>query len=228
MDREPPSEIDRKCITLEDLLSQNPNSASHLTKLSQSECLPLAVVLASSLLQLHATPWLAENWSAESIYFSRLVRRQNSGKLLRPVNLEHPYVMSKIGYSLPSCHTQVRLGVHPYLLALGIMLVELSERRPFSHWVSSSYAIPPENLMDKAKAAWEWFEEEASGNMSSQYATAVKHCLNSSYMGSFLPKRMTLMDEGFRDAVYREVVCRLEKAYIEFTEPINVTTLQLL
>ena len=228
VDRQAPVEIDRNCPTLEDLLSQNSSSPGRAIALSQRECLPLAVVFASSLLQLHSTPWLPDSWCTESIYFSRMIDIQNPAKLQRPVCVQHPYVKSKLGRSPPLYHPQVKMGVHPYLLPLGIILLELSERKSFSHWVNTRYPDLPDNLTDKAKAAWEWYEEEASGNMSPQYATAVKNCLNSSYMGPFTPQKMTLMEEGFRDAVYREVVRRLEIAYIEFTKPIDGTMLQQL
>src|SRR5271155_2254817 len=52
--------FDQNCISLENLVSRNERSPSRPERLTKRQCLSLAVTLASSLLQLHATPWLPE------------------------------------------------------------------------------------------------------------------------------------------------------------------------
>jgi hypothetical protein len=216
-------EIEENCVSLENLICQS-SSSSGSTQLSQRERLPLAAVLASSLLQLHATPWLPTKWCTQSIYFSRLCNAQHSSSV---INIEHPYVISKIGHTLPLDHPRSQWGVHPDLLALGIILLELSERKSFSDWTNRNYATsPPEELIPKADFARKWFDE-AEGNMSTLYATAVKHCLNSAYLESFGSGKMMLTDVEFKDAVYRGIVCLLEQAYSEFITPIDSTKLRL-
>jgi hypothetical protein len=123
--------IEKSCPSLEDLLSNT--SPYHPTGLNNEECHCLAVNLASSLLQLHGTPWIGETWCIKRIYFSR------------PVNVEQPYVMINFTNS-SRCHdTQASFGPNPYLVALGIILLELSEKRSFLEWIKSR---PDINLTD--------------------------------------------------------------------------------
>jgi hypothetical protein len=210
VDRDLRVEIDQNCTSLEELLSHTPKSINRSTALNKRESLCLAVNLASSLLQLHTTPWLPENWCNKSIYFSR------------PVNVQQPYVMIKFGKSPTPPDSQTSFVLNPYLVSLGIILLELSERKSFLEWISRRGDTSlPDNVMGKAIVAWEWFEE-AYWNMSEEYAIAVQHCLKSSFT-PVQPKRV-LADEGFREAVYRDIVHRLQREYFIFTNPIKVST----
>jgi hypothetical protein len=79
-------EMDKSHISLENLLSQTQNKSRIL---KNGQRLSLAVHLASSLVQLHGTPWLRDDWWEKSIYF--------------PVrDIEQPYVMIKFGTELAS------------------------------------------------------------------------------------------------------------------------------
>jgi len=189
-------DIEKHCLSLENVLS-HPSQC-----LNKRECLSLAVNLASSLLQLHATPWLQENWCDKSIYFPRArdVRR--------------PYVVVQSNQSLTTPEPRPAFGPNPYLLSLGIVLLELSERKPFSQWIQEmGYSEVSDNVLEKARIAWEWFDA-AYGNMSEEYARAVEHCLSSVFVA--LQHKKTLTDEGFRDAVFRDIVQRLEREYSRF------------
>ena len=124
--REPKIEIDQECISLEKILSLTPNSLSESTRMYKRDRLLLAVNLASSLLQLHETPWLPVNWCNKSIYFSR------------PIKLEKPYVLAKFSDSQTSQEAaQKSVVLNPYLVELGIMLLELSEGKSFLEWLNS-------------------------------------------------------------------------------------------
>ncbi len=209
--------IEKDGISLDSLLERTLQSPS--PRLSKDECLPLAIIIASSLLQLHATPWLQENWCAGSIYFADLLNDQQT---------RVPYITSKLGESSRPPRALARRGHHPDLVALGIILLELSEKKPISKWYADRTfgGTLPDDIRGKAEAAWDWFEEDASERMSPHYAIALKHCLNAHFLGPFAPNSMTLANEGFREAVYCRIVLHLEKAWSEYTKPLTNSTLQ--
>lgn len=198
-------DICRQRLSLEQVLSQGLTSS--IRRLNKRDCLFLAANLASSLLQLHATPWLPENWCDKSIYLSRTL------------DVHHPYVMVESCQSITSADTKRSFGPNPYLVALGIILLELSERKSFSLWIQEKghYEFS-DNVIEKAQIASEWLDE-AYGNMSEEYACAVQHCLSSVFIP--VQPRKTLEDEGFREAVFRDIVHRLEREYSIFITPIK-------
>jgi hypothetical protein len=74
-------------VTLAELISDSSNAFAQ-PKLSLVDRLALAVVLTSSMLQLHSTPWLRRRLSADDIVF---LRTQQSGADWK-VHFEHPYI----------------------------------------------------------------------------------------------------------------------------------------
>lgn len=99
---------------------------------SWSDKLRVAVVLASSLLQLHQTPWLSEKWSKEDISF--LHGTDTEGGILNRLFISNtcngPAQIRGLGDSgngLPVCN-----GIRSRpLFSLGILLIELCVGRPF-------------------------------------------------------------------------------------------------
>ncbi|OCL09405.1 hypothetical protein AOQ84DRAFT_438997 [Glonium stellatum] len=61
--------IPSSSITLEDILARPPTTGSRAVSLSQGNCYLLAVIIASSFLQLHTTPWIKSELSKEDIIF---------------------------------------------------------------------------------------------------------------------------------------------------------------
>jgi len=210
-----------KHISLHELLDRSSTSV-RLTRLTREECLRLAVILSVSLLQLYSTPWCPDTLSTHSIQLATL-----SAPDEQTVNVDHPYVTSKIERQKPNTPNLPINGHHPDLVALGIMLLELSEKKSISQWwVEQTFSEPlPANLDGRVKAACKWYEEEASERMNPSYRWAFRHCLNVYSLDIVPRKRMTFADAGFRNAVYRNIVTRLEDAYKEYTEPIAASTL---
>lgn len=110
--------------SLENLLEASRRPGDDI--LSRKQCLEIAVILASSVLQLEGTSWLKKSWSSSDIYF----HHQNS---LRPGAAEpdrYPYLSWQQCYydTLPPVE-RLRLNNHlirnDTLLALGLVLVEL-------------------------------------------------------------------------------------------------------
>jgi hypothetical protein len=77
--------------TLKEIVEAGRASGSE-PSLSDTQTRELAVILASSLLQLHATPWLSETWDKSHVYF--LKPDEHS---VRGVNLREPYISRSFG-----------------------------------------------------------------------------------------------------------------------------------
>jgi hypothetical protein len=87
-------------VTLRELIA-TPSPASEQPKLTFKESCALAVILTSSLLQLHSTPWLGHQLSASDIIFLQT----HPGDSALRVHVEHPYVAqtySSLGQALQS------------------------------------------------------------------------------------------------------------------------------
>ncbi|KAL8829825.1 MAG: hypothetical protein Q9170_006005 [Blastenia crenularia] len=105
--------------SLEDLLSSPKESDEGL---SRKDRLQIAVILASSVLQLDGTAWLKSGWSSNDIFF-----HSKNGRISNayPYLSWQPCCTAETPYSLES----LRIGNHmirsDILLALGLTLVEL-------------------------------------------------------------------------------------------------------
>jgi len=207
-----PPEKSRSCvgivknyISLGDLISQ--------TRLRPFQSLSLAVNLASSLLQLHSTPWLPRTWSENSIYFP-----------VDGLDVKQPYVLIKFQtpheQSMPESQHNT---LNPYLVALGIMLLELSEGKSFAEWISEKHiSIEADDVQDKASVAWKWVDQDAKlRNVGPVYGKVIKRCLECSFT-SVQPLSHKNLDYGpFREAVYSDVVHPLEMIYDAVTNPLK-------
>jgi hypothetical protein len=135
---------------------------------------------------------------------------------------------SKMGDSTGYSETISNFGLHPDLVALGILLLELSEKKLFREWWNEQLFPEafPEDISSKARAAWRWYEH-ASERMTPKYCRAFRRCLNAHDLEIRPAKRMTLADEGFREAVFRHIVSYLEETYFDYIKPLEDSTLQL-
>lgn len=110
----------QKFVTLESLLSK-----STIT-LSRRQRLQIALILASSHVQLHPTPWLKSKWSKKDILF--LCDEQDPTK----VSTEQPYISRSLARAIQKNHenansssTNSSYSFQDSLRNLGIMLLEL-------------------------------------------------------------------------------------------------------
>jgi hypothetical protein len=179
------------------------------TGLNKEQCLCLAANLASSVLQFHGTPWLPESWCDKSIYFSH------------PVSVDRPY----LGVSLqdaPSLHVnQSIFKVNPFLVGLGIILLELSVNMSFQEWRTRNKST--DDTTDMASLGRAWLREISSRKgVSDEYALVVQRCLTSAF-GTYTPT-LELADSGFREIVYREILLPLEAEYIAVKEPLKIVS----
>jgi hypothetical protein len=109
--------------------------------------------------------------------------------------------------------------INPYLVALGIILLELSERKSFSEWIDGRDDIQL-HVVDEARVGLFWLlDDGAYENMSEDYAQVVQQCLTCSFT-PVQPRRM-LTDEEFREVAYRDIVRRLEMEWFTVTTPLG-------
>lgn len=204
-------------VSLETLLSGNhteTSSRSTITgiKLSRRERYKLAVTLASSLLQLHTTPWLGNKWSKKDIHFLR------AGEgLQQAIRTETPFVIREY---TPTATAQTLVPaevstVQPSkeaseeaLFRLGVLLLELCFGQSLEHQhIRQAYLAPSGECTDMTDriTAWYW-RRDVLGEAGPEFDDAIRRCLDC----AFGPKSTNLADDEFKEAVYNEVVQPLE------------------
>lgn len=180
------------------------------TNFARRERLKLAVTLASSVLQLHETPWLEENWGKDSIFF---VKRPD--KTL----YDQPFVSQQFAHvavSTPAVlapNAMSRVIRNQTLYALGVALIELwygktlSELRKDADGPSST-GIPQMDSMTEWNTADRLVDElycEAGG----KYGDAVRRCIRC----DFDRRASSLEDIQFQKDVFQGVVAELKLNY---------------
>ncbi|PVH87289.1 hypothetical protein DL98DRAFT_582001 [Cadophora sp. DSE1049] len=111
----------QKCVTLESLLSK-----SSIITLSRRQRLQIALILASSHVQLHPTPWLKSKWSKKDILF--LYNEQDPSK----ISTDLPYISRSLAKAIQQSNenadassTNNSYTFQDSIRNLGIMLLEL-------------------------------------------------------------------------------------------------------
>ena len=95
-------------------------------RLTKKQRLRLAVTLASTTLQLHATPWLDQEWGRKDILFcDSLVEQPHISQLFSKVSEPSPEQLNNVKWS-PIRNLSV--------FGLGVMLLELSFCRPLDEF----------------------------------------------------------------------------------------------
>ncbi|OCL02071.1 hypothetical protein AOQ84DRAFT_424460 [Glonium stellatum] len=176
--------------------------------------LRISVILASSVLQLHKTPWVDEKWGKDDILF---IDRPS-----KPL-FDHPYVARqffacKTSQTDQPCSSD---GLNPCrvirnkaLFDLGVLLIEL--------WYGQSLEKlrTPADLntdgIPSLTADWctaDRIVDEILWDAGSRYSEAVRRCIRCDF-----DRRETNLEDGdFRQAVYDGVVSLLEKNFEQFS-----------
>ena len=196
-------------LSLQNLISQSPTVERRFTR---ADKLRLAVILSSSVLQLHETPWLNETWQKGDIMFIDTI----DGPLY-----SHPFVAKNFHFTKPS--TQLRVynttaNIHrairnPILFALGVLLIELCLSKPMDE-----LKRPEEKTSDgTTNPILDWLAadrlvQEVYVEGGSRYGDAVRHCIRC----DFDKREFNLEDDEFQRAVYEGVVSLLEDDLKQF------------
>ncbi|KAL8931097.1 MAG: hypothetical protein Q9208_000200 [Pyrenodesmia sp. 3 TL-2023] len=170
------------------------NNSPRLTRKARLE---LATILASTVLQLHTTPWLRNDWSGKDIRICKGSR-------------DHPYIShvfskSDQGSSIQSS-PKPQFGPirNQAIFRLGVLLLELSLGKPLDVYKTSDKLIPFEDFVLASQLI-----EGLAGEESDSYISATHACI----FGNFgcKAKDLDLDDDAFRRAVYEVVVLPLEQ-----------------
>lgn len=157
-------------LTLEQLLDRPPTIKGRVAKLSKKERYSLALTLASSTLQLNATPWFKDQWCAKDVLF----HQSESGPRL--VDVDRPYVAPKIEALAALTNGRPKRSFqnkNTVLLALAVALLELyfgvSAENHRDLEAQPAGAFNPWML---CAMAYEWADEEQE-NLSAAFSGAV-------------------------------------------------------
>ncbi|KAL9116231.1 MAG: hypothetical protein Q9227_000602 [Pyrenula ochraceoflavens] len=214
----PPKEpsIDKErwsTVSLQELISPR---QTFQRRFSQADRLHLAVILASSVLQLHETPWMDKTLQKEDIMFVYTREGPLYGQpfVARgfPANRRPDGQLQIAGPS--GINRAIR---NPLLFALGVLLIELCLGRPLEE-----LKLPEEKASsDDGSSLWpttlDWIAadrlvEDVYQKWGSRYGDAVRRCIRC----DFDRRGASLEDEDFQSAVYDGVVSLLEDDLKQF------------
>ena len=203
--RQPPSVRGTALKSLHDILLEDSRARRAGTR-ARSSCymtrrqrLKIAVILASSILQLQTTQWIDSDWGREDILFRHGLPEQ-------------PYIskvftrtVSKDGKPTES---DEKLSCSPIrnksLFKLGVLLLELSYGEPL-HSLKSSEDPPIFTEYAIARR----LVEELDGDEPSGYVDAARACIFCDFGTNV--RGQSLNDQVFRQAVYDNVLVPLEE-----------------
>jgi hypothetical protein len=202
-------------VSLEELLSKS-TSKSKRRALTDEDRYFLAITLASSLLQLHTTPWLRGSWSKRDILFSDTHEEDSS-----VIDVRHPVILNTHGCVVSEAASRVSTGrSQAYsdlmrdsasLLTLAKVLLEIKLNDQFETQQQGEDLgtnSKPNEATD-IRTLMRWITEE-EGNLSFTYRNVVSHCIKCSVDPS-----TNLRDLVFRQTlVDRVVVPLLEELHI--------------
>ncbi|KAK4040938.1 hypothetical protein C8A01DRAFT_15233 [Parachaetomium inaequale] len=181
-------------VSLRDILDQK----SRFPPLSYRDRLRLAVVISSSVLQLHGTPWLPSILTSRHIFFIQKNNSPNPAMYWQPVLLRH----LPGGEDQPVIdQTAITAERNPTLLSLGCVLIEVILGRT----LDSRSARAGVDLMSDYVAAQGLMDEVRM--KSSNYERAVASCVD----GKLHRHGCGLEDGDLCQDVYSGVVALLER-----------------
>jgi hypothetical protein len=168
----------------------------------------LGVQLASTVLQLHKTGWLSENWNNEDIYF------HGSTSEGQVPDFKRPFVRQSPGLSLPETQETKRSTLIPHdqsLFSLGIILVELWYARPLEELrkeEDESESRDDTNFKTAKRLA-----SQISSDADAKYGDAVRRCIKG------LDHRSESLDvDDFKSEVHMKVVAPLVESLEYFCD----------
>ena len=190
----------QEVVSLEQILLQNLINGRNTAMWSPIQRMILSFNIASSLLQLCSTPWMAESLSKHSIFFWRPKLRPMAREEVLHVDIGHPFIIQKFSTTLTACRIH-RLDARNQLLNLGILLLEIGHERSFESLASVHGFTLSEAYGSRYDAASAWLND-STGTLSSSYFNAAARCIECTFQTrSAIP--------GWEDLDFRKSVCEL-------------------
>ncbi|KAF2422208.1 hypothetical protein EJ08DRAFT_483600 [Tothia fuscella] len=205
-----PSNSEGNDLSLAQLLSRNDPSNAHALLLRDKY--ELSVILATSVLQLHTTPWLEDGLWKEDVRFVRTKMKTQSAP--------YAYIQKRFE-SVSSNGTSPRRysSSNPTIrndtiFALGVSLIELSLGRTLRSFAEEQDLGPdgqPNEVTDLSIAR-RLLTERIQPSEGERYANAVNRCIHCLFDGI----NPSLEDDAFRHAFYQGAVVPLKEIRDEF------------
>ena len=177
--------------SLASLLTASSSTSDRSDKLPLKPRLLLALTLASTLIQLNATPWLGSIWSKHSIYFSTQPSKD-------PALDQHPLHPSRIDLTrpfltlsfkneptaLPPSNAPTAYPTDPrqMILELGIMLLEIWHENSLESYSSAINQVIKDSYYERLSLAQRWLDETQEF-MFPAYFDVVTRCVRCCFDG---------------------------------------------
>lgn len=177
--------------------------------MTRRDRLQLAVTLASSVLQLHETPWLNDDWSIDNIFF---IERPGMDAY------KYPFVARQFHQTSPASVNTIPSSLtyvipNQTLYGLGIALIELWYGKTLTelHKAGDGPLDPANaqmNFLTMFNTAFRLVSEleDEAGEM---YSDAVRRCIQC----DFKSRARNFRDAQFQSAVFEGVVAQLKANY---------------
>jgi hypothetical protein len=196
-------------ITLENLLSK-----TSLIKITRRQRFEIALILASTHIQLHPTPWLKLKWNKRDVFFPYSVQDPNK------ICTNQPYISRSLSKSLniTSAAPQERNDSYNFQSSvrnLGVMLLELCFGSSIEeHRICRSMPASTEEMADLVNymAATEWLRDVVE-EAGPEYSDAVTWCLYYAPESSGTVGK----DDQWREAMFAKVVEPLTYCHDQLT-----------
>lgn len=199
-------------VSLDSLLDRRTAAHGRRAKLSKKERYSLALTLASSVLYLNSTPWLANQWAAKDIKFHQTIDATTC------IDIEHPYLSPLAAEPLNSLTAKTKSlnfqNKNTVLLALAVALLEL-----YFGTTAEKYQTNEHGACDPALHQNSWmlcamvhqWADESQDELSAAFLGAIRHCLRC-----FSDPGASLQDAEFLQAAAEGIVLPLQDELYQF------------
>ena len=190
----------QEVVSLKQILLQKLINGRNTTMWSTIQRTMLSFNIASSLLQLCSTAWMAESLSKQNIFFWRPKLQPMAHEEVLHVDTGHPFIIQKFSTTPTACQTH-RSDARNQLLNLGILLLEIGHERSFESWTSDHGFTLTEAYGSRYDAASAWLND-SKGTLLSSHFDAAARCIECTFQTrSAIP--------GWEDLDFRKSVCEL-------------------
>lgn len=175
--------------------------------LKRSKRMRFAVTLASSVLQLHDTPWLSKDWDTGKVF---LIKRPGADGYDAPFISQDFKKGTTVEHVVDMTSGLVR---NRTLFALGVVLIELCYQKSITelHKASDGRQNTGNSLEEFVTSlkTVDRLVDDLEDEAGRSYSDAVRRCI----LCDFDRSSKSLADPGFQKAVYEGVVAELRKNF---------------
>jgi hypothetical protein len=196
-------------VSLAQLLSRKETSG--IPALGGRDKYEFAVILATSVLQLHGTPWLDKSEWRDELRFVGA----------RDQKAPFAYIRKRFNHYLEPRYKGTKPSLLPFrrnetVFALGIVLIELSLGKSLRSFQTPDDLGPDgePNFLTESSIARRLAAKEVQEKEGLRYATAVHRCIDCNFGGT----DTSLENEEFRQAFYQIAVAPLHGIRDDFVK----------